>query len=294
MKTFAFFFGLCLGQRLYSLTDNLSKTLQSEKLSAVSGHRLALLTKDTLINMRNEESFKMFYGVILKKAANHPQIEHLTLPRKRKRPNYSILNYVEGHSSAEGHHPATVEDHYRCLYYNAVDSIVQALMPHFDQPSFKAFCAMEQLLLKGIEDQDVSGETAEVQKIYGDDINFGSLSTELTVLKTICKDEKPSHTKEIVKALKGCDHRTWLLIPFVIKLVKLLLVMAATSATPERSFSTMRRLKTWLRSSMKQKRFNSLAILTSHKVLTDEINFAEVGNTVISGHRIRYNRTNCI
>ena len=57
---------------------------------------------------------------------------------------------------------------------------------------------MEQLLLKGIEGQDVSAETAEVQKIYGDDINFGSLSTELIVLKTIFKDEKPSHTKEIV------------------------------------------------------------------------------------------------
>ena len=186
----------------------------------------------------------MFFGAILIKAANHPQIEHSTLPRKRKRPNYSILNYVEGHPSAEGHHPATVEDHYRSLYYNVVDSIVQALMTRFDQPSLKAFCAMEQLLLKGIEGQDVSAATDEVQKIYGDDIYFCSLSTERTVLKTICKDEKPSHTKEIAKALKGCDRTTWLLIPFIIKLVKRLLVMTATSATAERSFSTTRRLKT--------------------------------------------------
>ena len=126
----------------------------------------------------------------MKKAANHPQIEHPTLPRKRKRPNYSILNYVEGHPSAEAHHPATVANHYRSLYYNAVDSIVQALMTRFDQPSFKVFCTMEQLLLKGIEGQDVSAETAEVQKIYGDDIYFGSLRTELAVLKTTCKDEK--------------------------------------------------------------------------------------------------------
>ena len=57
MKTFVFFFGLCLGQRLYSLTDNLSKALQNKNLSAVSGHRLALLTRETLISMRNEESF---------------------------------------------------------------------------------------------------------------------------------------------------------------------------------------------------------------------------------------------
>ena len=60
--------------------------------------------------------------------------------------------------------------------------------------------------------------------------------------------------------LKSHD-RTWLLSPSVIKVIKLLLVMAATSATAERSFSSMRRLKTWLCSTMKQKRFNSLAKL---------------------------------
>ena len=53
--------------------------------------------------------------------------------------------------------------------------------------------------------------------------------------------------------LKSHD-RTWLLSPSVIKVIKLLLVMAATSATAERSFSSMRRLKTWLCSTMKQKR----------------------------------------
>lgn len=37
-----------LGERLYSYTDNLSKTLQSSKMAAVSGQRLANLTKETL------------------------------------------------------------------------------------------------------------------------------------------------------------------------------------------------------------------------------------------------------
>ena len=107
MKTFAFFFGLFLGK------DFTASQIICPKPSRVKSI-LALLTKDTLNNMRNEESFEMFYGVILKKAANHSQIEHPTLPRKHKLPNFSILNYVEGHPSAEGHH-ATVEDHYRSL-----------------------------------------------------------------------------------------------------------------------------------------------------------------------------------
>ena len=48
MNTFDFFFGLNLGERLFSHTDNLSKTLQKTKMSAVSGLRVANLTKQVL------------------------------------------------------------------------------------------------------------------------------------------------------------------------------------------------------------------------------------------------------
>ena len=80
-------FGLYLGQRLYCHTDNLSKALQNENMSAVSGHRLALLTEETLENMRNETSFKLFFDLVVKKAADIPKIDDPALPRKRNRPN---------------------------------------------------------------------------------------------------------------------------------------------------------------------------------------------------------------
>ena len=198
MKTFSFLFGLCLGQRLYCHTDNLSKALQKENMSAVSGHRLALLTEETLENMRNETSFKLFFDLVVKKAADIPKIDDPALPRKRNHPNYSILNYVDGHKSAEAHHPTTVEEHYSELYYDNIDNIKQAIMTRFNQPSFKVFRTMEQLLLKGIEEDDISVEIAESQKIYGEDVNFGSLSSELQSLKTILNGDKPSHIHDIV------------------------------------------------------------------------------------------------
>ena len=66
-------------------------------------------------------------------------------------------------------------------------------MTRFNQPSFKVFITMEQLLLKDIEEDDISIEIAESQKIYGEDVNFGSLSSELQSLKTILNGDKPSH-----------------------------------------------------------------------------------------------------
>ena len=58
MNIFDFFFGLNLGQRLFSHTDNLSKTLQQTKMSAISGKRVAHLTKEVLKKMRSDASFK--------------------------------------------------------------------------------------------------------------------------------------------------------------------------------------------------------------------------------------------
>ena len=62
------------------------------------------------------------------------------------------------------------------------------------------------------------------------------------------------------------------LLSEVLKLMKLILVMPATNTTSERSFSTLKRIKCYLRSTMKQERLNSLITIHEHKDKTDNIN----------------------
>ena len=50
------------------MTDNLSKELQKEKMSAVSGQSLASLTAKTIQSMRNNSDFDLFYQTVSKKA----------------------------------------------------------------------------------------------------------------------------------------------------------------------------------------------------------------------------------
>ena len=64
INTFDFFFGLTFGERLFYHTDNLSKTLQKTKMSAVSGQRVANVTKQVLEKMHNNKCFKSFYDTI--------------------------------------------------------------------------------------------------------------------------------------------------------------------------------------------------------------------------------------
>lgn len=57
MKNFFFFFGLCLGKRLFMITENLSARLQNKDMSAVSSNRCAeLIIQHTFAhNARHEK-----------------------------------------------------------------------------------------------------------------------------------------------------------------------------------------------------------------------------------------------
>ena len=115
-----------------------------------------------------------------------------------------------------------------------------------------------------------------------------AIKVEANVLRTIIQN-KVACFKDIYREVKECSKGEQGLMPNVIHAVKLLLVNSATSCTPERSFSTARRLKTWLRATMKSKRFNALAILNIHKDSTDKLNLNDVGNEFVLAREGRQN-----
>ena len=98
-----------------------------------------------------------------------------------------------------------------------------------------------------------------------------------------------SHFEEIKMKLASQPRERRGLITNAMRLTKLVLVSAATSTTPERSFYLARRLKTLIRSSMLQKRFNSLALLSFNKELCDKISLIEVANEFVDSKPNRKN-----
>ena len=60
MESFKFYFELQLGHKLYAHTDNLSKTLQQEKMSAIKGKSLGDLTVEILEAIRNDRDYNLF------------------------------------------------------------------------------------------------------------------------------------------------------------------------------------------------------------------------------------------
>ena len=70
MKTFQFFYGAVIGEKLLRHTGNLSKTLQHNQISASEGQQLAQMTVRTLKTLRSEQAYDLFWFEVNKKAEN--------------------------------------------------------------------------------------------------------------------------------------------------------------------------------------------------------------------------------
>lgn len=66
--------------------------------------------------------------------------------------------------------------------------------------------------------------------------------------------------------------------PNVYKLLDVTYTLPISSATYERSFSAMRRVKTWLRSTMIQERFTNLSIIHIERNISNNIDTEKILN----------------
>ena len=106
-------------------------------------------------------------------------------------------------------------------------------------------------------------------------LHVQSLKVHTTKLKSLVR---------FFRTLSPVEHQFY---DMVVKLTKIILTMPATNAISERSFSTLRRMKTWLRSTMNQTRLNWCMVLHIHNDDTDKLNIVDVANEFVSRNSTR-------
>ena len=114
-----------------------------------------------------------------------------------------------------------------------------------------------------------------------DDVETTAVPSELLIFRTMFESLEPVHFSDIEEKLKSISPQERVTIDNVIIIIKLVLTTGATSATLKRSFSLVRRVKTWLSYALIPKRFNALGILHSHKDIVDKLSLAPIGNDFV-------------
>ena len=180
-------------------------------------------------------------------------------------------------------------EHYRVLYYEALDVITSGISDRFQQPGYKTYAKVQTLLLKAAKSVDYQEELQFVLSFYGSDFDTLQLSTQLEIFSQSFKTAEEVTLSSIFTFFQDCTPAQVDLLCQVSKLVKLLLVMPATNAQSERSFSAVRRIKTYLHSTMIQQRLNNLMVLHVHKSHADDLDLIAVANNFIDGNDHRKN-----
>ena len=166
-----------------------------------------------------------------------------------------------------------------------VDAAVTCLKSRFHSPAFNFVRDVEATVIRAIS-SNVSLNLDVNFKHFGDDLNESRLKLHLSMLRDMC------HASAIIATcMNDVVHlfqkkpELGLLFPELFKLIQLFLTI--TSCTVERSFSSLRRLKTYLRSVTTQKCFNHVAILHCHRDQTNALNLRQLCNNFISRNEIR-------
>ena len=106
---------------------------------------------------------------------------------------------------------------------------------------------------------------------YGEDVDVRTFNVQLEIFMVFIKDGEFACLDDILAKIKQLSEAEKCILSEIRTLCKLFFVNSATSAAGERSFSSARRLKTWLRSTMTQTRFSNLTMLNTHKQRTGKL-----------------------
>ncbi|KAL5509098.1 hypothetical protein EMCRGX_G004385 [Ephydatia muelleri] len=208
--------------------------------------------------------------------------------------NESIVKNAQALQIGEPMLPSDPRSFYRQKYFESCDLLVQELNDRFFQRDVKPIITLESLLMKSANGDSCVQELSDMKEsIFSTDVCMDKLENQLRIVVDVIRVELPE-VKKVTSIRTICDamaqHVNKDLLSEVHLLLRLYLTFPITSSTSERSFSALRRLFTYLRSSLSENRLNQCFLLHVHKELTETLNVEEIAREFIATNdeRMRY------
>ena len=161
--------------------------------------------------------------------------------------------------------------------------LIVELKRRFDQHCFKILEEIESILVQSCSDVAVQ-PSEDFKKLYASDLKFDRLIVQLSMLPDLVQTantkyqlgiRKVTSITTVCQLMSVCSLAKTMLSE-VDCLLRIYLTVPMTSATAERTFSTLRRVKNYLRTTMTQKRLNHIILLHAHKQRTDDLDLVKV------------------
>ena len=271
LESFEFCFAQTIALELFGLTDELSMQLQNPQMSAAEGLEEVLALKQLLLTKRRENHFEMLWEDVETRRKRFSATEP-KLPRMRRAPR----RVDEGGDAAQYQ---STKEYFRVQYFMVLDKVITSISERFETDAWKTMNSMERLLVHSCRGDTVNDEDLNiVLQQSACELNH-DLVGQLEQLRNI---PMPDHERMRIKcfahvrSLLKKERAVLRLLPQVVNLTQLVCVLPCSTATPERSFSQLRRIKSYLRSSMNQERLNHAMVAVIHGEHLDNIDLMKL------------------
>ena len=264
---FQFVLGLCVLKIILSNTSSLSAYLQGKTVDVITARRNANMTLATLRSCRNEESFTSVWklceciSVKMKSWIAESDFSFRDARVPRWQPSTRLQALVGENQNVNVAPPQSKpEDYHRInTFYTSLDKVLAEIETRFSGNDQDVLCALGDITLSY---SPTSDNFDLVARYYNLDRELLQADQRLFSQFKAAHVEKSIKTAaEVIEVLN--ENSLYEMTPEFSKVASILAVIPATSCSAERSFSGLRRLKTYLRSTMGQNRLNSLAIVST-------------------------------
>ena len=165
------------------------------------------------------------------------------------------------------------------IFYVILDSVIAGLSTRYDV-AYKIdnmFCFLWRYL--DLTEQQISTACVTLAKLYEKDISQHELIDEVIYLKVIHSANFGDDSSSPFNLLeKGSEFKLAEIFPNFCIALRIFCTLPVTVASAERSFSKLKLIENFLRSTMMQDRLNDLAILSIERDLTRKVDFSDVIN----------------
>ena len=247
LNDFTFMFFINCFDNILSQAGKLFDVLQCKQLDIKRSHDKI---KDFIICV---ESYRKdeYYDIIVQDTVSFIEQEDESIPPPRKRARGAQINY-------------------KATYFEIIDNILMSLRERFASIQEYAFFSL--LDVNNFEEFANSfpmQHIVSLQNKYPHIFYYKGLINELKYMYIDCDFKKCKSINSILELLYKLELTS--AMSESIKLIQLLLTIPVTSVANERSFSTLDRIRSYLRSTMAQERLSSLACISIEKSLLNNL-----------------------
>lgn len=248
----------------FSYTIQLSQVLQSKQQDLSKALNDVMIVREALEAIR-EDADKSFKEIMKNVTTIASELEiEIHMPRCGRQTARNNVNAKDA------------EEYFKIvIFIPFLDNLILQLHSRFDK-RLETIIPLEGLIPSNLSHYDDQAILAAAS-IYEDDF-LVSMNICLKAELFIWRNQwqlRENLPETAVEAIQHCTE----LFPNIKKILQLFPTLPVTSATPERTFSVLKRLKTYLRATMNEERLNGLALATINK---DELEYENIEKDIMT------------